>query len=162
MRVVFSFRNLANYKWKQKKNCNLMEILILQILPRFIIACESGNVAQQYKRKNSKEFKLSWKSQESWKEWEWEIKFSHDKASICSANGVKQTKAKIGYQVISNLYWHATNVGRSIRYTKMVSNLVILELDILSTYIWINLIEGPILSNLMWFSVFRNNFVGLI
>ena len=130
-----------------------MEILILQILPRFIIACESDNVAQQYKRKNSKEFKLSWKSQESWKEWEWEIKLSHDKASICSANGVKQTKAKIGYQVISNLYWHATNVGRSIRYTKMVSNLVILELDILSTYIWINSIEGPILSNFVVFRV---------
>ena len=108
---------------KTEKDFNLMKILILQILSRFIIACESDNVAQQ--RKNSKEFKLSWKSQESWKEWEWEIKLSHDKASICSANGVKQTKAKIGYQVISNLYWHATNVGRSIRYTKMVSNLVI-------------------------------------
>ena len=44
-----------------------MEILILQILPRFIIACESDNVAQQYKRKNSKEFKLSWKSQEKFR-----------------------------------------------------------------------------------------------
>ena len=131
-----------------------MEILILQILPRFIIACESDNVAQQYKRKNSKEFKLSWKSQESWKEWEWEIKLSHDKASICSANGVKQTKAKIGYQVISNLYWHATNVGRSIRYTKMVSNLVILSLKFWALYIWMKfMIEGATLSNFVVFRV---------